>query len=149
MRLNSLNRDMFKPFRSHNGLLGWVFRRVLEEFHRFLRGFLQRDASMRALWSDRQNCSHNVSQKVKRIRRLSDLSLLGSHPRYGWGLSGTKSRTTPSEQILEFLSSVRLEVPNQKTFGNFPGKGFLSVAKKGYQGPLLKEWKGYEGHAQY
>ena len=24
MRLNSLNRDMFKPFRSHNGLLGWV-----------------------------------------------------------------------------------------------------------------------------
>ena len=30
---------------------------------------------MRALWSDRQNCSHKVSQKVKRIRRLSDLCL--------------------------------------------------------------------------
>ena len=28
---------------------------------------------MRALCSDRQNCSQNVSQKVKRIRRLSDL----------------------------------------------------------------------------
>ena len=28
---------------------------------------------MRALWSERQNCSRNVSQKVKRIRRLSDL----------------------------------------------------------------------------
>ena len=28
---------------------------------------------MRALWSDRQNCSHNVSQKVKRTRRLSDM----------------------------------------------------------------------------
>ena len=27
---------------------------------------------MRALWPDRRNCSHNVSQKVKRIRRLSD-----------------------------------------------------------------------------
>ena len=27
---------------------------------------------MRALWSDRPNCSHNVSQKVKRIRRLSE-----------------------------------------------------------------------------
>ena len=27
---------------------------------------------MRALWSDRPNCSHNVSQKVKRIRRVSD-----------------------------------------------------------------------------
>ena len=26
---------------------------------------------MRALWSDRPNCSHSVSQKVKRIRRLS------------------------------------------------------------------------------
>ena len=30
---------------------------------------------MRALWLDRQNCSHNVSQKVKRIRRLSDFWL--------------------------------------------------------------------------
>ena len=27
---------------------------------------------MRAIWSARQNCSHNVSQKVKHIRRLSD-----------------------------------------------------------------------------
>ena len=27
---------------------------------------------MRALWSGKPNCSHNVSQKVKRIRRLSD-----------------------------------------------------------------------------
>ena len=28
---------------------------------------------MRALWSDRPKCSHNVSQKVKRIRRVSEL----------------------------------------------------------------------------
>ena len=27
---------------------------------------------MRALWSDRPNCSHNVSQKVKRIRCFSE-----------------------------------------------------------------------------
>ena len=27
---------------------------------------------MRALWSDRPNCSHNVSQKVKRIRCISE-----------------------------------------------------------------------------
>ena len=27
---------------------------------------------MRALWSDRPNCSHNVSQKVKRISRVSE-----------------------------------------------------------------------------
>ena len=31
---------------------------------------------MRALWSDRPNCSHNVSQKVKRIRRVSDTGFL-------------------------------------------------------------------------
>ena len=46
---------------------------MLEDLHRFQRGFLQRDASMRALWSDRPNCSHNVSQKVKRIRHLSEV----------------------------------------------------------------------------
>ena len=34
---------------------------------------------MRALWSDRQNCSHNVSQKVKRIRRLSEQRTQGLH----------------------------------------------------------------------
>ena len=28
---------------------------------------------MRALWSDRPNCSHNVSQKVKRIRCFSEI----------------------------------------------------------------------------
>ena len=33
---------------------------------------------MRALWSDRPNCSHNVSQKVKRIRRFSELLSLAS-----------------------------------------------------------------------
>ena len=27
---------------------------------------------MRAIWSAKQNCSHNVSQKLKRIRRFSD-----------------------------------------------------------------------------
>ena len=31
---------------------------------------------MRALWSERPNCSHNVSQKVKRIRRLSEKGVL-------------------------------------------------------------------------
>ena len=33
---------------------------------------------MRALWSDRQNCSHNVSQKLKRFRRFSDKTPFGS-----------------------------------------------------------------------
>ena len=38
---------------------------------------------MRALWLDRPNRSHNVSQKVKRIRRVSEV-----HPRFerrAWG----------------------------------------------------------------
>ena len=34
-----LNRDMFKPFRSHSGLLGWVKGCVLEDLHKFLKGF--------------------------------------------------------------------------------------------------------------
>ena len=33
---------------------------------------------MSALWSERQNCSHNVSQKVKHIRRVSDESGTGT-----------------------------------------------------------------------
>ena len=41
---------------------------MLEDLHRLYRGFLQRDASMRAPWSDRQNSSPNMSQNVKRIR---------------------------------------------------------------------------------
>ena len=36
---------------------------------------------MRALWSDRQNCSHNVSRKVKRIKRLSDTFPNSQSPR--------------------------------------------------------------------
>ena len=39
MLLNSLNRDMFKPFRSHSGLLGWVKACVLEDMHRFWVSF--------------------------------------------------------------------------------------------------------------
>ena len=56
--LNNLDCDMFKPSRSHRGLLSGYSGRVLEDEQRFQRGFLQRNASMRALWSDKQNCSH-------------------------------------------------------------------------------------------
>ena len=35
---------------------------------------------MRALWSDRQNCSHNVSQNVKRIRHFSEKGLFHMPP---------------------------------------------------------------------
>ena len=33
---------------------------------------------MRALWSSKQNCSHNVAQKLKRIRRFSDQEILSA-----------------------------------------------------------------------
>ena len=40
---------------------------------------------MRALWLDKPNCSHNVSQKVKRISRFSDVSnrVPGAHGNRG------------------------------------------------------------------
>ena len=34
---------------------------------------------MRALWSDRENSSHNASQKFKRIRRVSDSFLVSPY----------------------------------------------------------------------
>ena len=46
MLLNKLNHNIFKPFCSHRGLLSWYSGLVLEDLHRFWRGFLQRDASM-------------------------------------------------------------------------------------------------------
>ena len=41
---------------------------------------------MRALWSDRQNCSHNVSQQVERVRCFSELFFeICLSARFGWG----------------------------------------------------------------
>ena len=52
---------------------------------------------MRALWSDRPNCSHNVSQKVKRIRRLSDFQGgSGTEPEPETGTVGTVFPETES-----------------------------------------------------
>ena len=42
---------------------------------------------MRALWSDTQNCSRNVSQKVKRIRCLSEYILFSCQADGKGGLS--------------------------------------------------------------
>ena len=46
---------------------------------------------MKALWSEGPNCSHNVSQKVKRIRCFSEKRLpviLLTRTVRGFGLSG-------------------------------------------------------------
>ena len=72
MLLNSLNRDMFKPFVLIDFCSVDLLVACVMISRGFKRVFLPRDPSMRALWSERQSCSHNVSQNLKRIRRVSD-----------------------------------------------------------------------------
>ena len=78
-------------------------------------GFLQRDAPMRALRSARQNRSHDMSQKVKRIRRFSDFQSL---------LSGKNKNTangnTASENSVVFLLCWEISVQgvNKNMVGN-------------------------------
>ena len=63
MRLNKLNRDMCL---NHFVLIEVCSVEMLVACVRSSAGFKGgsfRDASMRALWSDRENCSHNASQK--------------------------------------------------------------------------------------
>ena len=48
---------------------------------------------MRALWSDRQVCSHNVSQKVKRIRRFSELFTIRKRAEYCFESTVSEKRT--------------------------------------------------------
>ena len=56
---------MFKSSRCHRGVLCWQSGRVLQDYHRFWRGFLQRDASMRAFgWAE--NCSRNLTDPRNR-----------------------------------------------------------------------------------
>ena len=51
---------------------------------------------MRELWSDRPNCSHNVSQKVKRIRRFSDHNAMEGGPHQaGHGRPDSQSHSKP------------------------------------------------------
>ena len=54
----------------------------------FKGGCLPREASMRAFWSDRQNCSHDVSQKFERIRRFSEKQILENR----WGIAIQEAR---------------------------------------------------------
>ena len=49
---------------------------------------------MRAVWSDRPNCSHNVSQKVKRIGRLSEKTSF-SQDMFNFDLQDSKQKIGP------------------------------------------------------
>ena len=139
MHPNSLNRDMFKPFRSHSSLLGWVFGSVLEDLHRFWRGFLQRDASMRALCSHRPNCSHSVSQKVKRIRRFSAFfGLLSADCKRGRKKGAarklSKNFLTLFDDFWRFFPCAKIVEKCRKTFWHF--LTFFDVAP--FRRPLLQ-----------
>ena len=47
---------------------------------------------MRALWSDKPHCSHNLSQKVKRIRRFSECLPFARGPERHLGHAGKRKR---------------------------------------------------------
>ena len=60
---------------------------------------------MRALWSDRPNCSHNVSQKVKRIRRFPENNAV-LRDQTDWAPKAPEAR---GDEILRFLSATKPE----------------------------------------
>ena len=57
---------------------------------------------MRALWSDRPKCSHNVSQKVKRISCLSEKR--GTRGPFYWGTEKVPQRKC----VTKILPNVRV-----------------------------------------
>ena len=73
MLLNCFNRDTLNYFILIEVCLVDILVACLRISTGFLRGFLQRNTSMRALLSDRQNCSHSVSQEFGRTRLSSDM----------------------------------------------------------------------------
>ena len=68
-RLNSLNRDMFKPFRSHSGLLGWVLVVCL----RICTGFERVSFREAHLWEH-----FGRTDKIALITRLKKLNVSGA-----------------------------------------------------------------------
>ena len=52
---------------------------------------------MRALWSDKQNCSHNVSQNFKLIRRFAEI--------------GPEKKTISKKHISNFFTGLSQDYP--------------------------------------
>ena len=72
---------------------------------------------MRALWSDRQNCSHNVSQELKRISRFSDLKVLNKMPfktRLSSGASGGSLQGGASFKVKKAHFAARKKGPENR-----------------------------------
>ena len=71
---------------------------------------------MRALWSDRPNCSHNVSQKVKRIKRFSDQTPIFAALQVPKGLSRTDFSTESDSVVFCYsvVNSLRIVIHYSK-----------------------------------
>ena len=90
---------------------------------------------MRALWSDRQNYSHNVSQKVKRIRCFSEGSETSGH---GVAKVGPFENGRPDFQRHTF-SEIKF-LTNFVRLGHLRAKGVAIADRKGlrHPGPLRR-----------
>ena len=64
---------------------------------------------MRELWSERQNCSHDVSQKVKRVRRLSDKGALWDD--FPWRMRMAKVDMLGTGKEVFILSLIAAPIP--------------------------------------
>ena len=60
----SLNRDIFKAFRSHRGLLGWNFLSRAWGFAQVFKGIPSERSIYESTLVELTNCSHSVSQQV-------------------------------------------------------------------------------------
>ena len=119
MLLNSLSRDMFKPFCSHRCLLTSYSGRVLEVCTGFLRGFLQRGASMRALWPDRQNRSHDVSQKFTLARNQYMNNFVDLFPVFARVRIQARHASAPKWIPLRICTAMRKSIPPKRVFPVF------------------------------
>ena len=70
MLLSNLNRDMFKPFRSHRGLLSWSSGRMREDLHRFFSEVSFRKTHLREHFGR--------TNKFALITRLKHLNVSGA-----------------------------------------------------------------------
>ena len=90
---------------------------------------------MRALWSDRPNCSHNVSQKVKRIRHISEKSDM--HTQRTQPCKKNHSAIANLLRVVNLLSHCDLLSRRAFRGHHFPGNyRHFSLRKKRDQGVL-------------
>ena len=87
-----------QTIRSHGGWLGWISGHVLEDWHRFWRGFLQRDASMKSLWYFRF-----LQESGPRNSRWWSCWKSGSE-KYGGFLVANLLRVSPGKIGLKFVT---------------------------------------------